>query len=43
MNGDRDLNVIYLNIRAISANGDALNAYMSSLNRKFYVICLSKT
>ena len=43
MNIERDLSVIHLNIRSISANEDALYAYMFLLNSKFDVICLSES
>ena len=43
VNGTRDFSVIHVNIRSISANGDALSVYLSTLNREFDVICLSET
>ena len=43
LNGTKDFSVIHVNIRYISANGDALSVYLSTLNREFDVICLSET
>ena len=43
MNAGRDLSIMHLNIRSISRNGDCLISYLSLLNRKFDVICLSET
>ena len=34
---------VHLNIRSISANREALYAYMSFLNRKLDAVCLSET
>ena len=43
VNGAIDFSVIHVNIRSISANGDALSVYLSTLNRELDVICLSET
>ena len=39
----RDLSVVHLNIRSINANGSDFITYLSLLNRKFDVVCLSET
>ena len=41
--GAKDFSILHLNIRSIRANGDALILYLSSLNSKFDVICLTET
>ena len=43
VNGERDLSVLHLNIRSMNKNGDCLITYLSLLNRKFDVLCLSET
>ena len=43
MNDKRDLSVLHLNIRSMSRNGDCLITYLSLLDRKFDIICLSET
>ena len=43
VSGMCDLNVIHLNIRSISRNGDSFITYLSNLKRNFDIICLSET
>ena len=38
-----DFSVIHVNIRSLNANGNDLNVYLSLLNLKFDVVCLSET
>ena len=42
-NPNRDLSVIHVNIRSIAKNGDALVTYLSSLKKRFNIICLTET
>ena len=40
---ERDFSVIHLNINSIRANGDCLLSFLSTLNLKFDIICLTET
>ena len=39
----RDFSVMHLNINSIKANGDSLLSFLSTLNHKFDIICLTET
>ena len=38
-----DFSIIYVNVRSLRMNGDALEGYLSVLKRKFDIICLCET
>ena len=38
-----DLSVIHVNVRSLNANGNDLNVFLSLLNLKFDIVCLSET
>ena len=40
---NNDLSIFHVNIRSLNANGDILSGFLSTLNRKFQVICLTET
>ena len=40
---NQDLSCIHVNIRSISKNGDALVSHLTSLNKRFAIICMSET
>ena len=40
---NNNLSIIHVNIRSISKNGDALVTYLTSLNKRFEIICISET
>ena len=41
--GRRDFSVMHLNINSVRANGDSLLSFLSTLNHKFDIICLTET
>ena len=40
---NNDLSIFHVNIRSLNASGDILSGFLSTLNRKFQVICLTET
>ena len=39
----RDFSVMHLNIKSIKANGDSLLSFVSTLNYKFDIVCVTET